>query len=379
MPQNEFKLQTCIIPQGQFGTKVTDLIQNRNICQQVNIIEASQQPTPTSVLPPEPPHLCFATCDAQLSSFLKVQKVTKELKAYQTVFVTTVPPFFCLHLQRFLEPNQWVVAVTEPEDAKPTNSMVASNIIQDIHDLFSEKPQIVGVDLSDLRSTAKASIHWGFSFEGSPIEVMKFLHESEDMIGDAPGIIYILAFDPSHIVTLDKIVEFADVVDKYAEEDADIVWGATHTQTIPGGMRVTLILRHKLEPDFGFKKIWYGERPQKADEISRARDFINPIMINRSDVEETISIIVEVETVDPDIDHPEGFQVDIYGKSDVEDYVNCVSIFKSDEKALAQKLVTTVRPGTVWLVTGEPMVLMHMGITVIQAHYYQAVKPFDED
>jgi hypothetical protein len=376
MPQKKFKLKACIIPQGNFGISVANTIQNRDIGQQIDIIESSQQNMSSSALPAGTFHLCFAACETALRPFLKVWQIAKKLNAYQTVFVTNSPPFSCLHVQRFLEPNQWVLALPEPEDAKTTSNMVACKIIQDIHNLFSENPQIVSIDLSDIVTTAKGAIHWGFSFEGTPKEVMEFLHDSKHMIGNAPGIIFVLAYDPSYEITLDKITEFADVVYKYAKEDVDIVWGVTHSHTISDGMRVSLILRQQIEPDVGSKKIWFGGRPPKADEICRVRDLINPIMINQNDIEEKISIVIEVEKVDQDIDHSDGFQVDIYGKSNIDGYVNCVSLFKSDEKALAQKLVSTVRPGTEWLVTGEPLILIHLGITVIQVHFYQAVKPF---
>jgi hypothetical protein len=379
MPQKKFKLKTCIIPQGNFGISVANTIQNRDIGQQIDIIESSQQNMSSSALSAGTFHLCFAACETALRPFLKVWQVAKKLKAYQTVFVTNLPPFSCLHVQRFLEPNQWVLALPEPEGAKTTSNMVAYNIIQDIHSLFSENLQMVSIDLSDILSTAKGGIHWGFSFEGCPKEVMDFLNDSKTMIRNAPGIILVLAFDPSYKITLDKITEFADVVQKYAKEEADIIWGVTHSHTIPGVMRVSLILRQQPKPDLGSKKIWYGQRPSKADEISRERDLINPIMINQNDIEEKISMVVQVEMVDQDINHPDGFQVDIYGKSNMDGYINCVSLFKSDEKALAQKLVSTVRPGTEWLVTGEPLILIHLGITVIQAHFYQAVKPFVED
>lgn len=104
---------------------------------------------------------------------------------------------------------------------------------------------------------------------------------------------------------------------------------------------------------------------------------IKKTAIDITSEQEKISILVEIEKISDDFSHPDGFQVDIYGKSHTLNfYVNIVNLFKPDEKKSVDELVSTVVPGTLWLITGGPLILIDQGVVVIFPDSYQPIHPY---
>lgn len=101
---------------------------------------------------------------------------------------------------------------------------------------------------------------------------------------------------------------------------------------------------------------------------------IKKTAIDITSVQEQISILVEIEKISGDFSHPDGFQVDIYGKSHTLDfYMNMVNLFKPEEKQRVDELVSTVVPGTLWLIIGEPIILIDQEVVIIFPNSYQSI------
>ena len=89
---------------------------------------------------------------------------------------------------------------------------------------------------------------------------------------------------------------------------------------------------------------------------------------------ELISTVISIRAINDDFTHPDGFQVTFYGECfALGNNVEIVNLYKKNEKHHVEELVSTVTPGSSWLVTGEHLIDMRYNHITLFAYSYQAI------
>ncbi len=89
---------------------------------------------------------------------------------------------------------------------------------------------------------------------------------------------------------------------------------------------------------------------------------------------EQISTVVSIRAINDDFSHSNGFQVTFYGECfALGNSVEIVNLYKKNEKQYVDELVSTVIPGSSWLITGEHHIDMKYDHITLFAYSYQAV------
>ena len=89
---------------------------------------------------------------------------------------------------------------------------------------------------------------------------------------------------------------------------------------------------------------------------------------------EQISIVVTIRQICEDFTHSDGFQVTFYGEAYALGHsVEIVNLYKKSEQQHVDTLVSTIIPGTTWLITGEHLIDMKYDSMILFPDSYQAV------
>ena len=89
---------------------------------------------------------------------------------------------------------------------------------------------------------------------------------------------------------------------------------------------------------------------------------------------ESISVVVQIKETNDDISHPDGFQVAFLGESYTLGYdIDIINLLSSDQKDYVDELISTILPGTIWLITGEYILDMGRNILIVFPSEYQPV------
>jgi len=89
---------------------------------------------------------------------------------------------------------------------------------------------------------------------------------------------------------------------------------------------------------------------------------------------EKISTVISIKGINEDFSHPDGFQVTFYGETyAMGDYVEIVNLYGVDEKQYVDEIISTITPGSSWLITGEYIIDMRTATMTVFPGVYQVI------
>jgi cell division protein FtsZ len=182
-------------------------------------------------------------------------------------------------------PNQRLITLVDPKTPFSEAFKIADDVlrhgIQGISDLIT-KPGMINLDFADVKTvmrdagSALMAIGRG-SGEERAVDAAKMAIESpllEMSIDGAVGVLYNITGGDD--LTLAEITEAAEVIRSAADEDAEIIFGATTDDALAGDVQITLIATgfHQTQPQQ--QRPRSGERRFQRTESAPARSQQDP-------------------------------------------------------------------------------------------------------
>lgn len=95
---------------------------------------------------------------------------------------------------------------------------------------------------------------------------------------------------------------------------------------------------------------------------------------------EKISVVVRIKEVDDDISHDHGFELSFLGESYTLDYdIHIINLLSPNQRGSIDELISKIVPGSLWLIEGEYLLLMHHSVLVLFPTEYQALELPESD
>jgi cell division protein FtsZ len=173
-------------------------------------------------------------------------------------------------------PNQRLITLVDPKTPFSEAFKIADDVlrhgIQGISDLIT-KPGMINLDFADVKTimrdagSALMAIGRG-SGEDRAVEAARMAIESpllEMSIDGAVGVLYNITGGED--LTLSEITEAAEVIRSAADEDAEIIFGATTDESLAGDVQITLIATgfHDISGQQQRQRPSSGRRFQRTD------------------------------------------------------------------------------------------------------------------